>query len=317
MTAMADLERDEAVPPGPDAAGAAGPADTPEAVGKLLASSRTGHVDPARWTLTRLLAAMPAEYAELVRQVAAGQAPPPASPEQDPQQDPYRVGLDPVAMAARERARRVAWTAGLGSVYPDAGLDCLHPQQDPERKVSRWLDSDHRVLWLVGPSHHGKTSAACAIGNAAVERGMTVMGFGAADLLELWRRPEADERYDDRAAAERRQRRRWLDEVDILIIDDLGREVAGNGWFTDRLLVTLTQRLRPGRRLVVTSNGPAITGRADAAAVRRQALLDVEARYGAPVYQRLRNGCVLAWIEGVPLAGWARWEDPPDVDPFA
>lgn len=204
---------------------------------------------------------------------------------------------------ARQQQRRDHLAAIRPLDFDQANLGGLREWQDPARKVSTFLRSDARQLVLVGPSGHGKSWAAWAVANTAVdEDGMIVDGWNVPDLIAALRGRDAHARYDTEAARKQDKARGRLFTVDLLLLDDLGAERADasfehNEW-RELVYRVIDNRAREGLRTVVTCNAP----------TEDDAFPIIEQRYGARVRTRLLHRAWWAFIRGEqlrkPTAPW-------------
>lgn len=196
---------------------------------------------------------------------------------------------DAVALAEGRRvaaaARARAWDARAGS-YRHAALDRLEPQQDPRGHVSEWLGGDARNLVLHGPSRHGKTWAAMAVGNTAVARGDWAIFWPVPDLNAALR--PTDPGHDPQALEEATR-------CDLLVLDDLGKQ-ADTPWTLEQLWRLLDARARHDRRTVVTFN-------LETEGKPYGALRD---RHGEPIARRVGENARVVAIAGRPLDGPVR-----------
>lgn len=174
-----------------------------------------------------------------------------------------RMGLDPSLVDRREpvapngetpedRAERrriqaenraARWRNRLPVMYREASLDDLDDQQHAVA-VRGWLGSGQVGLVLAGEVGTGKTHAAYAVGNAAMQRGLFVEAWTMHDLLTALR-PEGD------PAAQQFART-----ADVLILDDLMASKTVTPWAAEALTALMDARLRDRRRTVVTTNAP-------------------------------------------------------------
>lgn len=143
-----------------------------------------------------------------------------------------------LALQARNRASR--WRSALPAIYREASLDALRPEQHPQ-DVRSWLPSGRLGLLLVGGVGTGKTYAAYALGNAAVERGRITEAWRVHDLLAACR-PGGDPTAESRARS-----------AELLILDDLMGGQA-SPFAVETLTAILDERVNHGRRTVVTTN---------------------------------------------------------------
>ena len=182
---------------------------------------------------------------------------------------------------ARQRAGRNAqWSKRLPAMYAGATLEGLHPHQDPDGKVSGWLDRpDSLTLVLAGPADRGKTHVGYAVGAEALRRGSTVVAYTLADLNAAMR-PDGDPLAYDRATT-----------YEYLLLDDLGREQV-TPWSLEQLQRIIDHRTREELHTVVTTNLTAT---------------EIEERYGSPIIGRLTYQATIVKVEGPSLRKPAAW----------
>src|ERR1700733_1068262 len=87
--------------------------------------------------------------------------------------------------ALRLELRNAGYLLRRPAEYSTADCASLPPQQDPGGQVSGGLPSDRPTLLLWGPSWHGKSTAAYAIGNDAARRGIWVETWFVPELADL------------------------------------------------------------------------------------------------------------------------------------
>jgi DNA replication protein DnaC len=227
-------------------------------------------------SVTELLPGMPRHLVA----VAAGREP--ASPELVAAADALEEAAERGAMAEmrdRQRAfRERMWNDACPAQCVNATFGRAKPQQDPEGVVSSWLDSPSRVLLLPGPSSHGKTWVAWAVGGQARARGQWVAGWPVPDLMMMLRPSEIDPALPEKTQITAR-------EADLLILDDLGKETPSS-WTIEQLWMILNARVRGttrSLRTIVTTN------------LGYEELLPM---YGDSVMRRLVESAVIARIEG-------------------
>ena len=222
--------------------------------------------------------------------------------------------------AARNRAayRRGRYEDARPKVYTFACYDHLLPQQDPDGRGRGWLASGHKNALIVGPSGHGKTHLAYAIGNEAVAAGLWVEAWSVSELFQALAPLPTHARFDE--VRSRRQETTWdaIRECDLLILDDLGAETS-SGYVADRNTEQLKDILDardtdPGRRTVITLNGDKTTHLPDEKQrkqVKSAAAAQIANRYGARIATRIQNDMVGIWVEGEGFRQAATW------DPFS
>lgn len=144
-------------------------------------------------------------------------------------------------VAAREQARSGRWRERLPKTYATAHLNDLGPHV--YATATRWLDDpDALNLVLAGDVGVGKTHAAYAIANHAVEhRRLWAEAWHAHDLLEAMR-PDGDRYAYDRASR-----------VTLLVLDDMGA-VRPTDWARETMLALVNARVANRRRTIFTTN---------------------------------------------------------------
>jgi DNA replication protein DnaC len=223
----------------------------------------TGFRAPVRLgeTAAQVVAGMPAHARALIERKAAR---PPVETVETAQDRAERL-------ARRLQARRSLWAARLPRRFAHATLADLDATQDPDGKVSGWLDAaDSGTLLLVGEPGTGKTHAAYAVGNAAVAAGWWALGWTAADLNDALRPGGDADAYADAAGC------------DLLVWDDLGRDRITE-WTLEQTQRVLDARSREQRKTVVTTN------------LRSAALAE---QYGNPILDRLVDGATVVQFKG-------------------
>lgn len=220
--------------------------------------------------------------------------------------------------AIRAQNRRARYEDARAADYADADLTRLLPQQDPGGRGSGWLRSRAKNALIMGPSGHGKTNLAYAIGNAASRQGLWVEAWSVLELLQTLAPLPAHARNDEVRSRRQENALEWAKTCDLLILDDLGPEEAG-GFVAERwraqLLDILTARDgQSSRRTIVSVNGGTTAdqvGDEAKARVRREAAATIATRYSARAATRLQRECLGIWVEGECLRKSATW------DPFA
>lgn len=151
-----------------------------------------------------------------------------------PEQAAERIRLAHEAVTAAYRERTPL-------MYRAAALDDL--AADTRAKVEAWLEHQGTTLLLAGPVGTGKTHAGYAVLHACLAMGRTVEAVTVADLLAALR-PDGDASLGVRARR-----------VDTLLLDDFGAAKASE-WAVEQIVALLDERLREGRRQIVTTNSP-------------------------------------------------------------
>ncbi|GHE31963.1 hypothetical protein GCM10017673_38410 [Streptosporangium violaceochromogenes] len=212
------------------------------------------------------------------------------------------------ALARREAGRARLWHRRVPQKYRTATYDQFKPQQDPTGKhlatrtetanaVTTWLGGTRQGLLLKGPSRHGKSFAAYAIGHAARARGLYVTTW-SVPVLNRALRGDLGEKEGAAAWAE-------ILDADLFILDELGQENITN-WTKEQLHLFAELRLSsqdgdgdggkrtiPRRNVITTNYGYS----------------ELVGMYGDPIIERLLEDATVALIEGQKLSAFA-------TDPF-
>jgi DNA replication protein DnaC len=200
--------------------------------------------------------------------------------------------------ALQRQFRHDAWQRCLSEDYADyatADLADLKPNQDPDGKVSGWLDTPSRTLMLAGENSRGKTHAAFAVANEAAKRDLWVIAWNAADFHDALR-PGGDPRALE-----------YAERCDVLAYDDMGAEKV-----TEAVLKATYQlfdaRVRNLRRNVITTNLPyderGFTGTPKDKQPVHPNLL---ALYGGRIVHRILHDAIVARIVGDSFRKPAPW----------
>lgn len=198
-------------------------------------------------------------------------------------------------VAQQREFRRAAWQRCLETTYSDyadADVADLGTHQDPDGRVSGWLDSDSRTLVLVGDNSTGKTHAAFAIGNQAAASGRRpwwVVAWNVADLNDKLRPGGPVRVYE------------YAERCDLLILDDLGAEKISDWTLQElyRLLDARVRNARLGRKTIITTNLPYDErGFKDTPPEKRPVLPNMLQRYTPRVTHRIMHGAAVVRIEG-------------------
>jgi DNA replication protein DnaC len=229
-------------------------------------------------TLGDVIAASPTLAAIMARveaDVAAGRLAPIEVEEDDP------AVVRRAVLAERVARWREGWANHLPRRYEGASLGSLKDGQDPQGKVTGWLDSRHLGLGLVGPAGRGKTYCLAALGYSALDHQVKPLLITMADLNDAMR-PGGDATVYAKATT-----------ADVLLLDDIGRERITE-WTLEQTQRLLDARSRQALRTAWSTNLSAA---------------DLADRYGEPIMQRLMDDTVVANFSGVteimrPTASW-------------
>lgn len=193
-------------------------------------------------------------------------------------EDPYRLTESPADVQARRDARAAwkarLWTGRVPMRFRSAALADLTTDQCADT-VRAWATGQSTSGAVIPPSLTlviqaeepgiGKSHAAYAVGNHAVEQGAWAMAWTMVEFNDAIRPGGDDTAYH------------VAQECDLLVLDDMGREKMSD-WTLERLQGVVDARWSNEKRTVVTTNlpGPAFV-----------------ARYGEPVVDRLTDRMVM------------------------
>jgi DNA replication protein DnaC len=131
-------------------------------------------------------------------------------------------------------------------------LDPAYPSLVVIEQLAAWLASD-RWLFLEGPFGRGKTALAIACLATLAERGESVLFTVVPDLLDQFRATFNRSRRDGDGDPSDQDIVAALLEVDVLCLDDLGKEVP-SAWARERLYRLVNRRYLDNKRTLFTSN---------------------------------------------------------------
>lgn len=160
--------------------------------------------------------------------------------------DPNAVALGR-ALWVRDAKTASGITADMASRYSLDTFDpSLHPSiLDAFEDILAWIDAPARKgRLLYGPTGCGKTHLCVGVGQALLDRGVSVLYTTAADLLDELRASYRD------GGEEHGRIFRYAQRVSVLILDDLGAERIARGeagdWVREQLfrLVDARERAR-------------------------------------------------------------------------
>jgi DNA replication protein DnaC len=179
---------------------------------------------------------------------------------------------DLAELRARQSGHRRAWyIRHRPARYATAALNQLDRAQDPDRLISRWLDTASPTLLLVGAVGTGKTHAAYAVANHAFDRGLLTVAVPVPDLLAALRPSGDDGTLSARARA-----------CDLLVLDDLAAEKPTE-WTAEQTSALIDARVREERRQVITTNAT---------------YSQLEQRLGERTVSRLTGGATVVKLTG-------------------
>ncbi|MET7335913.1 ATP-binding protein [Nonomuraea sp. NPDC005650] len=195
-------------------------------------------------------------------------------------------------LALQRQFRKDAWQRCLQEDYADyvaADLSELHPNQDPDGKVSNWLDTGSRTLILVGENSRGKTHTAFALGNhAAHERDLWVVAWNVADFHDALRPGGNPRAYE------------YAERCDLLIYDDMGAEKVSEAVRKQTYqLIDARVRNPQRRKTVITTNLPYDErGFADTPAEQRPVQPNLIDLYGGRIVHRIMHDATVVRVIG-------------------
>lgn len=206
--------------------------------------------------------------------------PSPDAEDQERQQDPPESKMSP--HAAQLAAGRVAdepWKKRIPWRFWDVDVEKL---DEPVRlAVDEWFLNPYRNVLFIGPVGVGKTYGLCAMAKEAFLARWTVLFYPTVELLEDLR-----DRSDDRRA---RQVLEKASSVDLLVLDDLGREKPSE-WTAERLYLIVNRRWLDGKPTLSSSNfDPQAGGDAESRLVQT---------IGKQTYSRLSQGAIRLRLQG-------------------
>jgi len=179
------------------------------------------------------------------------------------------------------RIPRRFWESSFDAIPECEGRDVLRSYL---RNIEDMLDRGEGLL-LWGPNGHGKTSAAVIVMMEARRRGASAL-FVQAETL---RASVLDGTMfsDEKTLLERAR------EVDFLVLDDLGKEHAGETGFSERLFENLIRgRTASKRTTLVTTNLPVNPPKGGGASLKTKyiaSMLEVMREAMYPVLLRTHN----------------------------
>jgi DNA replication protein DnaC len=197
---------------------------------------------------------------------------------------PHRLGESPEEAAERQgkalERRRASWQARVPRRFQTATLDDLTADQGAQVLRRWWPEAEVLTLLLrSGSNGVGKTHAAYAVGNDAVEHGAWAAAWTMIGLNDALR-PGGDLTAYDTACM-----------CDLLVVDDLGRERISE-WTLERLTGVLDARWTARRRTVLTTR---LTGD------------QFVERYGGSISDRVRDDAWIVEVKGESRRGPAPW----------
>ncbi len=120
---------------------------------------------------------------------------------------------------------------------------------------SESFEKENKNLYLYGDAGTGKTYMSSCIANRVLERGFTVYYQSAFKLLDMFEKLKFG-RYDDNEQEKAEYETKYVYDVDLLIIDDVGTEFVTT-YSSAALFDIIDSRIVSGKSTVISSNlGP-------------------------------------------------------------
>ena len=116
------------------------------------------------------------------------------------------------------------------------------------RKYAFSFGSGSGNLLFVGGTGLGKTFLSACIARSVADRGFSVAYETAVHLFNKLEKNRFEHSEQTQAAVDQ------LDRSDLLILDDLGTEMAGSNFITTALYTLLNDRLLAGKSMVISTN---------------------------------------------------------------
>ena len=140
-----------------------------------------------------------------------------------------------------------------------------------------WPTIEHNSLLLLGPVGTGKTHLAVAALKALIRKGIAGVFYDYAGLLN-----EIRSTYDPESSASERDVLGPVEEIDVLVLDDLGA-MRPSTWVLDTMMYLVRFRYNRGKATILTTNF---------------SQEELEARIGTPAVSRLHELCHKIVLEG-------------------
>lgn len=131
-------------------------------------------------------------------------------------------------------------------------LEIMRSIHDKAMKFADGFSETHENLYMYGSAGTGKTYVSSCIANRVLNRGFSVYYQSAFQMLDMLERLKFG-RYGDDEAEQASFAERYLYDVDLLIIDDVGTEFV-SGYSSAALFDIINSRLNSGKSTVISSN---------------------------------------------------------------
>lgn len=136
-------------------------------------------------------------------------------------------------------------------------------------RIDEMLDrGDGLLLW--GDNGHGKTSAAVVVAKEARRRGASVLFITAEQLRKA--------SFGDMMFTDEKTLFYRANEVDMLVIDDLGKEYSGDSGYTERVFEALIRERAASKRVTIITTNMSPSPRTDASGKAVHCLADLYKR---------------------------------------
>jgi DNA replication protein DnaC len=192
----------------------------------------------------------------------------------------------PCGLLATQRLARAWATSGIPKRLTDATFDTfpVSPENADVVAVIRgpWLQDGQSWLLLYGLSSRGKSGLAVSAQRFFHAQGRTTLFLDAPSLFDRIRQT-----WDDTLGFKEHELHQVLREVDVLVIDDLGKEQP-TAWVQTRLYVLLNDRYNAEKLTIITTN------------LEESELLN---RLGPAIYSRIEDACGASGEYVLPLRG--------------
>jgi DNA replication protein DnaC len=181
---------------------------------------------------------------------------------------------------------------GIPYRFWDSSMDRV-PECDGKGAIRKYLvnldamidQGNGLLLW--GDNGHGKTSAAVVVAKEARRRGASVLFITAERLRKA---SLNDEMFnDDRTVFQRAM------EVELLVLDDLGKEYSGDSGYTERLFESIIRERAADKRTTVVTTNMAPSPRTDSSGKAVHCLSDL---YKKSMIEVMKECLFVARIRG-------------------
>jgi DNA replication protein DnaC len=164
-----------------------------------------------------------------------------------------------------------------------SGEDLLHFEKAVEncKNFIKNFDSDYHNLFFYGTVGTGKSFLSGCVAKELMDRGHSVIYFGATGLFDLL----SSTSFDTKSREERQNTYSDLYQCDLLIIDDLGTELTNQ--FTASQLFSLLNERHIGRKATVISTN--------------LSLRELQDRYSDRIFSRITSNFEVCKLTGADI----------------